>query len=154
MIASLTSLPAAWAQVHDGYFVDLFVRKSNAVAIAMYEKFGYTKYREVRDGARTSIRERELGAESSCKLGIAMYLCATTTYGYYNRDENGGCRRLGLKAPTPPPPPRCWATTAVTRTLMTCARPCQGTCAGRQLSPSSGPYGRRSWSLTRRITLE
>ena len=36
------------AQVHDGYFVDLFVRKSNAVAIAMYEKFGYTKYREVR----------------------------------------------------------------------------------------------------------
>jgi N-terminal acetyltransferase B complex catalytic subunit len=32
-------------QVHDGYFVDLFVRKSNAMAIGMYEKFGYTKYR-------------------------------------------------------------------------------------------------------------
>ena len=34
-------------QVHDGYFVDLFVRKSNSVAISMYEKFGYIKYREV-----------------------------------------------------------------------------------------------------------
>lgn len=34
-------------KVHDGYFVDLFVRKSNSVAIGMYEKFGYSKYREV-----------------------------------------------------------------------------------------------------------
>mmetsp|Transcript_27297 Transcript_27297/g.69489 ORF Transcript_27297/g.69489 Transcript_27297/m.69489 type:complete len:175 (-) Transcript_27297:393-917(-) len=34
-------------KVHNGYFVDLFVRKSNAVAINMYEKFGYIKYREV-----------------------------------------------------------------------------------------------------------
>ncbi|KAG1666486.1 hypothetical protein FOA52_004868 [Chlamydomonas sp. UWO 241] len=33
--------------VHNGYFVDLFVRKSNSVAIGMYEKFGYTRYREV-----------------------------------------------------------------------------------------------------------
>ena len=34
-------------QVHDCYFVDLFVRKSNAVAIAMYGKFGYIVYRTV-----------------------------------------------------------------------------------------------------------
>ncbi|GAX73972.1 hypothetical protein CEUSTIGMA_g1422.t1 [Chlamydomonas eustigma] len=34
-------------KVHNGYFVDLFVRKSNGVAIGMYEKFGYIKYREV-----------------------------------------------------------------------------------------------------------
>ena len=27
-------------RVHNGYFVDLFVRKSNAVAINMYEKVG------------------------------------------------------------------------------------------------------------------
>eukprot|EP00198_Chlamydomonas_reinhardtii_P004885 XP_001694221.1 N-acetyl-transferase-like protein [Chlamydomonas reinhardtii] len=33
--------------VHDCYFVDLFVRKSNAVAIAMYGKFGYIVYRTV-----------------------------------------------------------------------------------------------------------
>eukprot|EP00753_Platysulcus_tardus_P020633 PLAT8303.1.p2 GENE.PLAT8303.1~~PLAT8303.1.p2 ORF type:complete len:176 (-),score=28.91 PLAT8303.1:88-570(-) len=32
---------------HDDYFVDLFVRKSNTVAIDMYEKFGYTVYRRV-----------------------------------------------------------------------------------------------------------
>ena len=30
---------------HDAYFVDLFVRVSNALAIGMYEKFGYTVYR-------------------------------------------------------------------------------------------------------------
>ena len=34
-------------KVHAGYFVDLFVRKSNSVAIGMYKKFGYTVYREV-----------------------------------------------------------------------------------------------------------
>ena len=30
-----------------GYFVDLFVRKSNAVAISMYHSFGYSIYRQV-----------------------------------------------------------------------------------------------------------
>mmetsp|Transcript_16453 Transcript_16453/g.28198 ORF Transcript_16453/g.28198 Transcript_16453/m.28198 type:complete len:175 (+) Transcript_16453:207-731(+) len=34
-------------KVHNGYFVDLFVRKSNSIAINMYQKFGYIKYREV-----------------------------------------------------------------------------------------------------------
>ncbi|ORZ31609.1 N-acetyltransferase 5 [Catenaria anguillulae PL171] len=34
---------------HDGYFVDLFVRASNAVAITMYEGLGYTTYRRVLD---------------------------------------------------------------------------------------------------------
>lgn len=33
--------------VHDGYFVDLFVRKSNALAIDMYTKMGYSIYRRV-----------------------------------------------------------------------------------------------------------
>jgi hypothetical protein len=32
---------------HRGYFVDLYVRKSNALAIGMYKKFGYSIYREV-----------------------------------------------------------------------------------------------------------
>eukprot|EP00164_Ancoracysta_twista_P001691 GFYU01002216.1.p1 GENE.GFYU01002216.1~~GFYU01002216.1.p1 ORF type:complete len:122 (-),score=22.95 GFYU01002216.1:211-576(-) len=32
---------------HDGYFVDLFVRVSNAVAIDMYKKLGYSIYRTV-----------------------------------------------------------------------------------------------------------
>ncbi|KAI9221478.1 acyl-CoA N-acyltransferase [Blastocladiella britannica] len=33
--------------IHNGYFVDLFVRESNAVAIALYEALGYTTYRRV-----------------------------------------------------------------------------------------------------------
>lgn len=34
-------------KVHDAYFVDLFVRVSNSVAIRMYEGFGYSVYRRV-----------------------------------------------------------------------------------------------------------
>lgn len=33
--------------VHDGYFVDLFVRVSNHLAVGMYRKFGYSVYRRV-----------------------------------------------------------------------------------------------------------
>lgn len=32
---------------YHGYFVDLFVRKSNHLAVKMYEKFNYSKYRRV-----------------------------------------------------------------------------------------------------------
>jgi ribosomal protein S18 acetylase RimI-like enzyme len=32
---------------YKGYFVDLFVRQSNAVAIQMYKNFGYSIYRQV-----------------------------------------------------------------------------------------------------------
>ncbi|KAJ3364295.1 hypothetical protein AMAG_10155 [Allomyces macrogynus ATCC 38327] len=34
-------------KIYNGYFVDLFVRASNAVAISMYEQLGYTTYRRV-----------------------------------------------------------------------------------------------------------
>eukprot|EP00465_Bigelowiella_longifila_P000890 CAMPEP_0185280992 /NCGR_PEP_ID=MMETSP1359-20130426/66463_1 /TAXON_ID=552665 /ORGANISM="Bigelowiella longifila, Strain CCMP242" /LENGTH=174 /DNA_ID=CAMNT_0027876359 /DNA_START=513 /DNA_END=1037 /DNA_ORIENTATION=- len=34
-------------KVHNGYFVDLYVRKSNDVAIGMYKKLGYSVYRQV-----------------------------------------------------------------------------------------------------------
>ncbi|KAI9143895.1 acyl-CoA N-acyltransferase [Paraphysoderma sedebokerense] len=34
-------------KIYNGYFVDLFVRVSNTVAIKMYEQFGYTVYRRV-----------------------------------------------------------------------------------------------------------
>jgi N-terminal acetyltransferase B complex catalytic subunit len=34
---------------YKGYFVDLFVRASNQVAIAMYNRFGYITYRRVLD---------------------------------------------------------------------------------------------------------
>jgi N-terminal acetyltransferase B complex catalytic subunit len=34
-------------KVHNAYFVDLYVRVSNNVAVNMYKKFGYTAYRQV-----------------------------------------------------------------------------------------------------------
>ncbi|CAG8502300.1 4133_t:CDS:2 [Scutellospora calospora] len=34
-------------KIYGGYFVDLFVRVSNTVAIGMYKKFGYSVYRRV-----------------------------------------------------------------------------------------------------------
>eukprot|EP00877_Chromochloris_zofingiensis_P010367 jgi/Chrzof1/5584/Cz16g08050.t1 len=34
-------------KVHNAYFVDLFVRVSNTVAIKMYEGFGYSVYRRI-----------------------------------------------------------------------------------------------------------
>lgn len=52
--------PSLWPRAHaplhagtrriaryDGFFVDLFVRVSNALAVGMYEKFGYSVYRKV-----------------------------------------------------------------------------------------------------------
>jgi N-terminal acetyltransferase B complex catalytic subunit len=33
--------------VYNAYFVDLFVRASNQLAVQMYEKFGYVTYRRV-----------------------------------------------------------------------------------------------------------
>ena len=35
---------------HNGYFVDLFVRVSNVLAINMYKKFGYSVYRQITPG--------------------------------------------------------------------------------------------------------
>lgn len=37
------------ALVHNGWFVDLFVRASNQVAIGMYQKMGYSIYRSIKD---------------------------------------------------------------------------------------------------------
>lgn len=34
-------------KVYNGYFVDLYVRASNEVAIGMYKRFGYSIYRRV-----------------------------------------------------------------------------------------------------------
>ncbi|KCV70479.1 acetyltransferase [Fonticula alba] len=41
------SLEEISEKFHDTYFVDLFVRTTNAVAINMYKKLGYTIYRRV-----------------------------------------------------------------------------------------------------------
>jgi len=43
----MTMLEEISEKVYDAYFVDLFVRISNNVAIDMYKKFGYSIYRQV-----------------------------------------------------------------------------------------------------------
>ena len=43
------------------YFVDLFVRESNSLAIGMYQKLGYSIYRQVRARVRARIRIRVRG---------------------------------------------------------------------------------------------
>jgi len=42
-------LEATSEKVYDGYFVDLFVRVTNTVAVNMYKKLGYIIYRTVLD---------------------------------------------------------------------------------------------------------
>ena len=34
-------------KMHDGWFVDLFVRPSNKIAVGMYESLGYIVFRTV-----------------------------------------------------------------------------------------------------------
>lgn len=43
----MDALESITEHVHNGFFVDLFVRMSNKVAIGMYEKMGYVVYRQI-----------------------------------------------------------------------------------------------------------
>jgi len=55
--------------VYDGYFVDLFVRVSNLLAIGMYRGMGYSVYRRVVEyysGAANESAEDAFGMFSSC----------------------------------------------------------------------------------------
>ncbi|KAJ2343632.1 N(alpha)-acetyltransferase 20, NatB catalytic subunit, partial [Coemansia sp. RSA 2618] len=45
----MRGLEDASEKIHDCYFVDLFVRPSNAVAVQMYEQLGYILFRQVID---------------------------------------------------------------------------------------------------------
>uniref|UniRef100_A0A7S1B307 N-acetyltransferase domain-containing protein n=1 Tax=Corethron hystrix TaxID=216773 RepID=A0A7S1B307_9STRA len=45
--AFMDSLETISSDVYNAYFVDLFVRESNATAIGMYRRFGYGTYRRV-----------------------------------------------------------------------------------------------------------
>jgi len=40
-------------EVYHGYFVDLYVRCNNKIAISMYERMGYSVYRRVKEYYRT-----------------------------------------------------------------------------------------------------
>ena len=43
----MAALEGVTATVHNGYYVDLFVRASNAAALRLYASLGYTVYRRV-----------------------------------------------------------------------------------------------------------
>ncbi|KAL7536980.1 hypothetical protein ACHAWF_005615 [Thalassiosira exigua] len=43
----MEDLESTSSNIYNAYFVDLFVRSSNSLAISMYEKFGYVQYRRV-----------------------------------------------------------------------------------------------------------
>jgi len=45
----MDNLETITSNIHHGYFVDLFVRVSNKVAIGMYERMGYVIYRRILD---------------------------------------------------------------------------------------------------------
>lgn len=47
MATQLMDLLERVSDLNEGWFVDLFVRKSNALAIGMYGKMGYSIYRQV-----------------------------------------------------------------------------------------------------------
>jgi ribosomal protein S18 acetylase RimI-like enzyme len=46
---------------YNGWFVDLYVRVSNAVAIGMYRKFGYSVYRRVKNYYAGAVDEDAYG---------------------------------------------------------------------------------------------
>ena len=70
-------------ELYDGYFVDLFVRVSNSLAIGMYEKFGYSVYRRVlgyyssaQDG-EDAFGKRSEGAILAAIRSDEMLLCVS-----------------------------------------------------------------------------
>ncbi|KAJ2963894.1 hypothetical protein NQZ79_g1054 [Umbelopsis isabellina] len=51
-------------KTYNGWFVDLYVRVSNAVAIGMYRKFGYSVYRRVKNYYAGAVDEDAYGKTS------------------------------------------------------------------------------------------
>ncbi|KAK6099730.1 N-alpha-acetyltransferase 20 [Batrachochytrium dendrobatidis] len=74
-------------KVYNTYFVDLFVRSSNSLAIGMYENFGYTTYRRVLDYYTGHDPEDALGkyAQSTATRRIQKKYCTTQAPDYGRR---------------------------------------------------------------------
>ena len=74
---SCADAPRRWhLRRHDGYFVDLFVRKSNSVAIGMYEKA-----RRLRCAAS----RRSAAHAAALQFGYSVY---RQVIGYYSGEED------------------------------------------------------------------
>lgn len=69
-------------EVYKGYFVDLYVRCANNLAIEMYEKMGYSVYRRVREyygtlGLGKGGRDEEDAFGESCSSAL-LWSCELT----------------------------------------------------------------------------
>lgn len=62
--------------VYSGYFVDLYVRVSNEIAVRMYEGMGYTVYRRVVEyysAGLGEIEEDAFGGFGSGRVGVSVW---------------------------------------------------------------------------------
>jgi ribosomal protein S18 acetylase RimI-like enzyme len=65
---------------YDGWFVDLYARVSNAVAIGMYRKSGYSVYQRVKNYYAGIIDEDAYG-EKICRMYCTMgSICANSSF--------------------------------------------------------------------------
>lgn len=67
-------------ETYHGFFVDLYVRCTNAIAIGMYEGLGYSVYRRVREyygslglGRNSKDEEDAFGACNECVSALAWF---------------------------------------------------------------------------------
>lgn len=68
----MDELERVTASVYNGYFVDLYVRVSNKIAIRMYEGMGYSVYRCVVEYYSAGPGEIEEDAYGELSLGLAV----------------------------------------------------------------------------------
>lgn len=67
-------------ELHNVYFVDLFVRSSNKIAIEMYKRFGYIIYRRVL--GYYSGEEDAFGGFSLNLHSLSLFYCFSSLYFY------------------------------------------------------------------------
>ena len=118
---------------HNAYFVDLFVRVSNSMAISMYEGFGYIVYRCARARRARWCCACTRAQHASVRAHRCACLCGCVCVDANTRTP---FLRSGV----------CWATTPRRRTRSTCARPCRATATKRASCHSRSPCTRGSWS--------
>jgi ribosomal protein S18 acetylase RimI-like enzyme len=75
----------ACVHTYNAYFVDLFVRSSNTLAIRMYEKFGYSTYRRVLGYYSGELPEDALDMRKALPRysQCSVFLCAASDVSRY-----------------------------------------------------------------------
>lgn len=64
-------------QIYKGFFIDLFVRCTNDVAIGMYEKHGYSVYRRIRGYYGQLGVEQDRKMKKMLLVGIVIVILST-----------------------------------------------------------------------------